>query len=32
VVNDSQREMILGRIAKAETEGVNFVLDGRKKA
>ena len=32
VVNGIQREMILGRIAKAENEGVKFVLDGRKKA
>lgn len=32
VVNGTQREMILGRMAKAEGEGVSFVLDGRKKS
>jgi acyl-CoA reductase-like NAD-dependent aldehyde dehydrogenase len=32
VVNGIQREMILGRMAKADGEGVSFVLDGRKKS
>lgn len=31
VVNGSQRDMILGRIADADREGIRFALDGRAK-